>query len=58
MVKTAFDSSYDYVAYDLVKTRLSASQAEAVELNQFQSRRLSFVIGLSFWFSLRPSGSH
>ena len=39
-MKTAFDSSYDYVAYDLVKTRLSASQAEAVELNQLQSRRL------------------
>ena len=47
-------------AYDLVKTRLSESEAEAEELNQSQSVGTSIVIGLSFrfCFRLRQSGYH
>ena len=47
-------------AYDLVKTRLSESEAEAEELNQLQSVGTSIVIGLSFrfCFRLRQSGFH
>ena len=37
-------------AYDLVKTRLSESEAEAEELNQSQSVGTCIVIGLSFRF--------
>ena len=47
-------------AYDLVKTRLSESEAEAEELNQSQSVGTCIVIGLSFrfCFRLRQSGFH
>ena len=48
--KTAFDSAYDSVAYDQVKTRLSESKAEAEELNQSQSLGTCIVIGLSYRF--------
>ena len=40
-------------AYDLVKTRLSGSEAEAEELHQSQSARTCIVIGLSFRFCFR-----
>ena len=47
-------------AYDLVKTRLSESEAGAEELNQSQSVGTCIVIGLSFrfCFRLRQSGFH
>ena len=47
-------------AYDLVKTRLSESEAEAEELNQSQGVGKCIVTGLSFrfCFGLRQSGFH
>ena len=47
-------------SYDLVKTRLSESEAEAGEPNQSQSVGTCIVIGLSFRFCfwLRQSGCH
>ena len=47
-------------AYDLVKTRLSESEAEAEKLNQLQSVGTCIVIDLSFCFcfQLRQSGFH
>ena len=47
-------------AYDLVKTRLSESEAEAEEPNQLQSVGTCIVIGLPFCFcfQLRQSGFH
>ena len=47
-------------AYDLVKTRLSESEAEAEERNQSQSVGKCIVIDLSFRFCsrLRQSGLH
>ena len=47
-------------AYDLVKTRLSESEAEAEEPNQLQSVGTCIVIGLPFYFcfQLRQSGFH
>ena len=47
-------------AYDLVKTRLSESEAEGGEPNQSQSVGTCIVIGLSFGFCfrLRQSGFH
>ena len=44
------DFAYDSVAYDVVKTRLSESQAER---KQSESLRTSIVIGLFFRFCLR-----
>ena len=48
------------VPYDLVKTRLLESEAEAEELNQSQSVGTRTVIGLSFrfCFRFRQSGFH
>ena len=44
-------------AYDLVKTRLSESEAEAEERNQSQNVGTCIVIGLSFRFCFRlPTG--
>ena len=40
-------------AYDLAKTRLSESSADAETLNQSQSVGTSIVIGLSFRFFVR-----
>ena len=47
-------------AYDLAKTRLSESSADAETLNQSQSVGTSIVIGLSFrlFVRLRQSGFH
>ena len=47
-------------AYDLVKTRLSESEAEAEEPNQSKSVGTCILIGLSFriCFRLRQSGFH
>ena len=42
-------------AYDLVKTKLSESEAEAEELNQSQSMGTCIVIGWSFPFCFRLS---
>ena len=54
LVKTAFRSRLRLrrlrSAYDLVKTRLSESEAEVEELNQSQSVGMCIVIGLSFRF--------
>ena len=46
--------------YDLVKTRLSWSEAEAEELSQSQSVTTCIVTGLSFrfFFRLRQSSLH
>ena len=58
--RSVSDCAYDSIAYDLAKTRLSESEAEAEELNQSQSVRTSTVIGLSFrfCFRLQQSGFH
>ena len=47
-------------AFDLVKTRLSESEAEREDLNQSQSVGTCTVIGLSFHFclGLQQSGFH
>ena len=63
LVKTAFlrlRLQRERSAYDLVKTRLSESEAEVEELNQSQSVGTCIVIGLSFrfCFRLRQSGFH
>ena len=61
LVKTAFRFRRLRFAYDLLKTSLSWSEAEAEELNQSQNVRTCIVICLSFplllptptiWFSL------
>ena len=44
--------------YDLVKTRLLESEAEAEELNQSQSMGMCIVIGLSFRSCFWQSGFH
>ena len=45
-------------AYDLVKTRLLESEAEAEELNQSQRVGMCIVIGLSFHSCFWQSGFH
>ena len=61
-MKTAFGFCWFRLrfAYDLVKTRLSESEAEPEELSQSQSMGTYIVIGFSFHFCfrLRQSGFH
>ena len=64
LVKTTFVSAYDSVAYDLVNTRLSDSQAEAEELRPrphvtgyFENGGFFLLFNLPFTCKRRQSGT-